>query len=104
MHLSALIRFSVLLGLIVGGFAFAGTPTQLLIAAGDNQKALVNTPVSGVVCVVVKDAANAPVSGVTVTWGNITGGGSLTGATQTTDANGVATLGGWTLGPAAGVN
>ncbi len=42
--------------------------------------------------------------GVLVTWGSITGGGSITGATQTTDKTGIATLGSWTLGPTAGPN
>jgi cytochrome c peroxidase len=37
-------------------------------------------------------------AGVAVTWGNVTGGGSLTGATQITASNGVVTLGSWTLG------
>jgi hypothetical protein len=32
------------------------------------------------------------------------GGGSIGGASQTTDANGLATLGSWTLGPNPGVN
>ena len=39
-----------------------------------------------------------------MTWGAITGGGSLVGGTELTDGSGIATLGGWTLGPAAGVN
>lgn len=84
--------------------AASGPPTQLLIAAGDQQTATAGTRVPGVVCVQVRDASNAAVSGVSVTWGAITGGGSLVGGTELTDGSGIATLGGWTLGPAAGVN
>ena len=44
-----------------------------------------------------------PVPGLTVTFSVPAGGeGSLTGATQTTNADGVAQLGGWTLGTGAG--
>ncbi len=43
-----------------------------------------------------------PNPGVTVTFVVATGGGSVVGATQVTDANGVARLGSWTLGPTAG--
>ena len=82
----------------------AGPATQLLLATGDNQTATAGTPVSGALCVIAKDANNNPVSGVSVTWDSLTGGGSLSGATQSTGANGIATLGGWTLGAAAGTN
>ncbi len=84
--------------------ASAGPATQLILASGDNQTAPAGTRVTGVVCVLVRDANNNAVSGVTVTWGNISGGGKLDGATEATDASGIATLGGWTLGPAAGTN
>ncbi|HLX60008.1 MAG TPA: phosphoesterase [Planctomycetota bacterium] len=98
----------LLLILCVGVFfaplAFAATATQLVLAAGDNQTAPANTRVPGVVCVLARDANNQPVPGVTVTWGSITGGGSLVGATENTDSTGIATLGGWALGPTEGVN
>ncbi|HYF48678.1 MAG TPA: phosphoesterase [Planctomycetota bacterium] len=103
--MSVTARFSFALAvLVLSGATFAGTPTQLLIAAGNNQSALVNNPVPGVVCAVVRDASNQPVSGITVTFGNVTGGGSITGATQITDSSGIVTLGSWTLGPTPGVN
>jgi cytochrome c peroxidase len=82
----------------------AASATQLQIATGDNQTATVGTAVPGPVCVIVKDASNAPVSGVVVTWGNITGGGSIAGETQTTNSSGIATLGSWTLGAVSGNN
>src|SRR5437868_6592292 len=77
----------------------AGAPTQLLIAAGNNQAVPAGANVPGPICAQVLDAGNFPVSGVTVTWGSVTGGGSITGATQLTDSSGIATLGSWTLGP-----
>jgi adhesin/invasin len=54
--------------------------------------------------VVVRDAAGNPVSGVAVTFVVASGGGTATGLTQTTNAQGVATIGGLTLGRTAGPN
>src|ERR1043165_7813916 len=96
-----------LCALLAGFFApiaIAATPTQMVLAAGNNQIAPANTRVQGEVCVLVTDADNKPVPGVSVTWGDVTGGGSLFGATELTDSTGIATLGGWQLGPAAGPN
>src|SRR5207248_854466 len=45
-----------------------------------------------------------PVQGVGVTFAPASGGGSVTGAEQTTNAAGVATVGSWTLGTTAGPN
>lgn len=48
----------------------------------------------------IKTPTGRPVPGITVTFTIPAGNeGSLTGAVQVTDANGVARLGGWTLGP-----
>jgi alpha-tubulin suppressor-like RCC1 family protein len=52
--------------------------------------------------VVVKDASGNPVPDVAVTFTGTSGGGTLTGASQSTNSSGVATLGGWTLPTAAG--
>src|SRR5439155_1491988 len=54
--------------------------------------------------VIVTDAFGNPVSGVSVTFVVGTASGSITGAAQTTDGNGIATVGSWTLGPTAGQN
>jgi len=48
--------------------------------------------------VIVEDAGGHPVAGVTVIFSVTSGGGTVTGETQVTDASGVATVGGWTLG------
>jgi adhesin/invasin len=84
--------------------ALAGPPTQLLAAAGDAQVATVATPVVTRPAVVLKDAGGNPVAGASVTFTIASGGGGLTGGTQITDASGLATVGGWTLGTLAGPN
>lgn len=84
--------------------ALAGAPAQVNAGAGDAQLAVVNTAVGVAPSVIVRDAGGNPVQGVSVTFSVQTGGGGVTGATQTTDAAGVATVGGWTLGTAAGTN
>jgi len=54
--------------------------------------------------VVVETSTGEPVSGVTVVFAVAEGGGTVTGATPLTNASGVATVGGWTLGTVAGTN
>lgn len=49
----------------------------------------------------IPDGTN-PVAGVAVSFSLLSGGGSLSGASVNTDANGIATLGGWTLGASPG--
>ena len=84
--------------------ALAGPPTQLLAAAGDAQVTTVATPVSTRPAVVLRDAGGNPVAGASVTFSAASGGGGITGGTQTTDASGAATVGSWTLGNLAGTN
>ena len=73
-------------------------------AAGDDQLAPAGTAVVINPAVRITDEHGAPVAGVTVTFSVVSGGGSITSASQVTDANGIATVGSWTLGPAPGVN
>jgi hypothetical protein len=68
------------------------------------QTALAGGPVADPPSVVVEDGGSQPVEGMQVQFAITGGGGSLTGASQTTDASGVATVGSWNLGPNAGVN
>jgi hypothetical protein len=87
-----------------GGNAPTGpTGTAIAIVAGNFQLAKYGTPVPIAPAVKVT-GANGPVAGVQVTFAPVTGSGSVTGGTATTDANGVATVGSWTLSPAPGVN
>ena len=82
----------------------AAAASTVTIDQGNGQSATVNTAVATDPGVIVEDAYGNPVAGVTVTFAIAAGGGSVTGATQTTGADGVATAGGWTLGTAAGAN
>ncbi|MHA8051854.1 beta strand repeat-containing protein, partial [Aquirufa sp. ROCK-SH2] len=81
-----------------------GTATQIAINDGNNQSATVNTNVTTAPSVIVKDANNNVVSGVSVTFAVATGAGSITGGTAITGADGIATLGSWKLGTTAGSN
>jgi hypothetical protein len=78
--------------------------SQLAIVAGNNQTATVAAHVTTAPGVIAKDAFNNPVGGVAVTFAVATGGGSVTGGVQTTNANGVATVGSWVMGTASGPN
>ena len=80
-----------------------GAATQMALNGGSTTGS-VSTAVSVPPSVLVRDANNNPVAGVTVTFAVATGGGTITGATATTNANGIATVGSWTLGAVAGVN
>lgn len=54
--------------------------------------------------VILRDQSGAPVAGVEVTFAATTGGGTVTGGSQVTDAQGIATVGSWTLGTVLGNN
>jgi hypothetical protein len=84
--------------------ATAQAAVTMTIAVGNNQTAFAGSRLPGIICTLVSDGNNKPVPGVSVTFGDITGGGSLTGTTVNTDVHGVATLGSWTLGSTPGVN
>jgi hypothetical protein len=79
-------------------------PGNLVKHSVDNQNGTVGEPVQVPPAVKVTTAAGAPIAGVTVTFAVASGGGSITGGTPATDVNGVATVGSWVLGPAAGTN
>lgn len=84
--------------------ALAGPPTQIELQAGNGQSPVVGNAVAVAPAVRVTDAFANPVSGVSVTFAVDGGGGSATGVDQVTDADGVATVGGWTVGGAVGLN
>lgn len=79
----------------------AGTASALSISAGANQTAVAGTPVPIRPTVKVTDVDGNAVSGASVVFTVTSGGGSVTGASVTTDANGLAQVGSWTLGPGA---
>jgi hypothetical protein len=82
----------------------AQVPSEVQKAGGDAQTAAKSTPVPMPPRVLVLDATLTPVAGATVQFAVTSGGGSITGATQTTDVSGNAAVGSWTLGPANGAN
>lgn len=77
--------------------------TTIAAVAGNGQTAAVNASVSVAPAVRVTDASNASVPGVAVTFTPSVGSGSITpSVTVLTGFDGVARVGAWTLGPAAG--
>ena len=78
--------------------------TAVEVQAGEGQVATVNTAVSDPIQVLVTDASQFPVEGAAVTFEVGAGGGSVTGGTAVTDAQGIAEVGTWTLGTTAGFN
>lgn len=81
-----------------------GPPTTLAIANGDAQLAVAGSPVPVLPAAKVSDAFGNGVSGFAITFAVASGGGTITGGSATTNASGVATVGSWTLGSAAGAN
>jgi hypothetical protein len=64
---------------------------------------IAGTAVSPAPSVIVRDQNGNPMGGATVTFAVVSGGGSVTGPTATSDASGIA-IGAWTLGVTAGAN
>jgi hypothetical protein len=77
----------------------AATLTKLVEPGGT---LVVGTPVATLPSVQVTDQFGNAVAGQVVTFSAAANSGTLTGATVTSGADGVATLGGWTLGTRAG--
>jgi adhesin/invasin len=82
----------------------AGPAAVVSKSAGDGQTASAGLALATKPAVLIADQNGNPVAGTSVTFAVASGGGSVSGATATTGANGIATVGGWTLGNAAGAN
>lgn len=78
-----------------------GLPALIVAFGGNNQAAVAGTAVTIAPSVRLTDANGQGAGGVNVTFAVSGGGGSVFNATQVTDATGVATVGGWTLGAGA---
>lgn len=81
-------------------FLICGTPevnNTLNILSGDNQSACSGGLLNQAIVAEVKDASNNPVAGVSVNFSIVSGGGTLSTATATTNASGQAQVN-WTLG------
>lgn len=97
-------------GLTGSPVAFTATGTgasptgSIAVSAGNDQSAAVGTPVLIVPSVIVRDASSNPLSGTTVTFSVTSGNGTITDAVATSNAQGIAAVGSWTLGSTAGTN
>lgn len=98
---------------VVGGVTFSATatdgdgggdPASIEAVEGQDQSAPAGTAVPVEPTVRVLDDGGAPVEGVQVTFVVTEGGGNVTGASQTTNAGGIARVDLWTLGAAPGPN
>ncbi len=83
--------------------AIPGAPSTVNVFTGNNQTAQVNTAVPVPPSVQVRDSRGNPVPNIQVLFVVGTGGGTVTGASATTNNNGVAGVGSWTLGNVVGV-
>lgn len=82
----------------------AGVPVSMVAVSQTIQSAPANTNVNDPPSVIVRDGQGIPVAGVIVTFTVSSGGGSVVGSPDTTNANGVASLASWRLGVAVGPN
>lgn len=82
----------------------AGAPASIELVAGDDQTATVGEAVPIAPAVRVRDAQGTPLPGIPVTFTATAGGGTVVDPTPVTDADGVATVGEWRLGPSVGEN
>lgn len=80
------------------------TPASLAVAAGADQQGEPGLALPVRPAVAVRSSSGAPVPGVNVSFAVDSGGGSIEGGTVTTGADGIATAGAWSLGPATGRN
>ena len=84
--------------------ALAGVPDTIVINAGNNQSAPVSAAVAIPPSVRLADRYGNPVPSHSVTFAVLSGGGSVTGSPALSTSSGLATVGSWSLGPAAGSN
>ncbi|MCZ8205863.1 Ig-like domain-containing protein [Gemmatimonas sp.] len=89
---------------VFSAVARPGAATSMVALAGNNQSATVGRTLPIDPAVRITDALGNPVSGIEVVFDVIDGGGSAVARRQTTDANGTATVGAWTLGETPGTN
>lgn len=82
---------------------FLGAVTDVVLG-GATQSAPIGTAVPTRPSVVVRSDKGYALAGLRVTFTVTSGGGTVTGGVQTTDAQGRATVGGWTLGATPGAN
>ncbi len=82
----------------------AGVPAALESVQGDDQTGFAGRPLDTSPTVRVVDGRGDPVAGVEVSFEPNAGAGTVTRPNSTTDADGVASAGSWTLGPDPGAH
>jgi alpha-tubulin suppressor-like RCC1 family protein len=87
--------------IVFSATATSASASRLVAAAGNAQTGVVGSQLGQDLVVRVSDALDNPKSGVTVSFAVISGGGTLSAATATSDALGVARVR-WTLGATLG--
>jgi adhesin/invasin len=90
--------------LVITASARADVPSAMTITAGNNQTVQAGRAVPIEPTVRVADQHGNPVPGVEVLFEVGSGGGTAVGRRATTNAQGTAAVGGWTLGDAVGTN
>ena len=105
--------FSVRSALVTVGLLASGSCSDVLgpddlgrieVAEGNNQKVFAGTVVPTLPAVRALSDDGRPVPGVVVTFVVTGGGGTITGAAATSNADGIAAITSWTLGPEVGSN
>ena len=82
----------------------AGNASTIALDAGNGQSAVAGSALVVDPSVKVTDSGGNPVQGIAVTFAVASGGGTITGGNATTNINGIAAVGSWTLGTQAGSN
>lgn len=95
---TATINGSVQIAQTAQVFVTAAPASRIERVDGNNQTAERGSPVDIPPAVRVTNSAGQPMAGVAVTFVVTEGGGTVSGAAQTTDAQGIARVGSWTLG------
>jgi len=96
---SAIVSSAACAGLL-GTEAKSKTPASIVVVQGANQSVQAGRDLPTPIVFRVLDSADAPIAGVTVSLTVIAGGGTVTPASDTTNARGEFTAK-WTLGPGA---
>jgi hypothetical protein len=99
------VRYTLALLMLVtacGGADEPPQPASVQAAGATTFSGVVATEITPAPAVVVRDASARPLAGIAVQFSVLTGGGSVSNTSATTDAQGQASSGGWTLGSVAG--
>lgn len=86
----ALLAFALALGACNSSAEGPPVPSGIAAVSGNNQFAVVNSPASNPLVVLVTDQNGSPLSNATVSWTVTSGGGSVADSTSTSDVSGYA--------------